>query len=235
MAKTLQIVAAIVAKDEMVTRASVRLAGVVNEGKVVSDVRIVDSTLPYEVKILSGLAELVSQMTDAGINGAVFIASSVMPRYLQARKLIDRHNAVDIMTTAWMKKNQHLDAYRDTFKALLASLRTAKNKGVLVIVRDIADLHRVKLDGAVGLNGLRLDIRSGINEEYGVRVIGSTRFAGSVVVRETADGVYGDIVEDSLFGKASSFVRYGDLAVRTAISLLPQVKVNPVTIASEKF
>lgn len=235
MAKTLQVVVSVVARDNVIARSSVRLEGTVDEGKVVCEAKTVEkSNLPYEVKVLRGLADIIDQMTVAGLAGTVMIASSVMPRYLQARKLVDRHNAVDIMTTAWMKKTEHVEDYRSAFKALLASMRRAKNNDILIMVRDVRELYRVKLEGAEGLAGTAVDIRNGISEEYGVRVLGNDRFAGTVKVRESVENgntvAYGEIIVDSLLGKAKSFNRYGRIAVKKAMSLLPAV----VTVEKEK-
>lgn len=224
MAK-LMVVVSVVARDSVIARASVRLAGTVDEGRVVTRTATVDAAAPWELKILSGLTTVVDEMSAAGVSGVVFIAGSVMPRFLQAKKLIDRHNAVDIMILPWMKKEGKEELYRAAFTNLLAALRRAKNRDVTVIVRDVRDLYKVKLEGAAGLVGTTVDIRNGISEEYGVRVIGNDRFAGKVIIREVSERgnivSYGEIIPDSLFGNAKSFTSYGKEAVAAALNLLP--------------
>lgn len=221
MAK-LMITVAVVARDDMVTRASVRLEGTVDAGKIVSEKMTVDAALPYEIKILTGVATVVDEMVSAGVSGAIFVSETVLPRLLQARKLLDRHNAVDIMTLPWMKKEGKEESYRATFGALLAALRRAKNHDIMIVFHSTKELYRVKLEGAEGLSGTVVMLRNGISEEYGVRVIGNDRFAGTVRVSEREGKVYGEIIVDTLFGRAKSFIVYGREAVKSAMSLLPE-------------
>lgn len=225
MAK-LMIAASVLARDNVVARASVRLEGTVDEGKVVTSVTEVDAALPYEIKVLHGLSVLVEEMAAAGVSGTVFVASRVFPRILLAFKLLDRHNAADIMILPWMKKEGLDKEYRDVFVELLAALRRARNHSVTVLVREICELYKVKLEGAEGFVGASVDLRSGISEEYGIRVINNDRFAGTVVVisREEKDNTvfYGEIVEDSLPGRARSFVEHGRKAVNSTLALLPK-------------
>ena len=224
LSNKLAVVAAVVARDDVAARASVRLAGTVEEGKVVTSTMTVSADMPYEVKILTGLAALIEEMAAAGVSGAVFTAGSVLPRYFQARKLISRHNAADIMILPWMKERK--EQYRAAFTALLAAMRRAKNRGITVIVHDTKELYRVRLEGAAGLSGTTVDIRAGISEEYGIRVINNDRFFGKVRVREVVERggeivTYGEIIADSLPAAAGSFLDHGRTAVKSAMSLLP--------------
>lgn len=216
------ITVAVVARDDTVTRASVRLEGTVDAGKIVSEKMTVDAALPYEIKILTGVTTVVDEMVSAGVSGAIFVSETVLPRLLQARKLLDRHNAVDIMTLPWMKKEEKEESYRAAFGALLAALRRAKNHDIMIVFHNTKELYRVKLEGAEGLAGTTVMLRNGISEEYGVRVIGNDRFAGTVRVSEREGKVYGEIIVDTLFGRAKSFIVYGREAVKSAMSLLPE-------------
>lgn len=218
----LMITVAVVARDDTVTRASVRLEGTVDAGKIVSEKMTVDAALPYEIKILTGVTTVVDEMVSAGVSGVIFVSETVLPRLLQARKLLDRHNAVDIMTLPWMKKEGKEESYRAAFGALLAALRRAKNHDIMIVFHNTKELYRVKLEGAEGLSGTTVMLRNGISEEYGVRVIGNDRFAGTVRVSEREGKVYGEIIVDTLFGRAKSFIVYGREAVKSAMSLLPE-------------
>ena len=124
-----------------------------------------------------------------------------------------------------MKTDGKEEIYREAFGTLLTAMRRAQNRGITVIVHDVRELYKVKLEGAEGLAGITVDIRNGISEEYGVRVIGNDRFAGKVIVRDVVENgntvAYGEIVVDSLVGKAKSFIGYGRIAVKEAMALLP--------------
>lgn len=233
MAK-LMVVVTVVARDGIIGRSSVRLEGVVDAGKVVTTIAEISADLPYELKVLRGVATVVDEMAAAGVSGAVFVADGVLPRLLQARKLIDRHNSVDIMILPWMKKDGREEEYRETFTALLASLRRAKNRDITVVFHSTKELWKVRLEGAEGLAGTTVDIRNGISEEFGVRVVGNDRFAGKIIVRESVEKgstvAYGEIVVDSLVGRAKSFIGYGREAMAAAMALLPEFTVRETTV-----
>lgn len=225
MAK-LMIAASVLARDNVIARASVRLEGTVDAGKVVTDKTTVDPALPYEIRVLHGLSVLIEEMAAAGVSGTVFVASRVFPRILLAFKLLDRHNAADIMILPWMKQEGLDKEYHEVFIELLAALRRAKNRKVTVLVREIYELYKVRLEGAEGLVGASVDLHNGISEEYGVQVVGNDRFAGTVVVISREERgrtvLYGEIVEDSLPGRAKSFIEYGRKAVNSTLALLPK-------------
>lgn len=231
MKKKLQVVATVMARDDQVVRVSKRLEGTVDAGKVVVEKHEVIATLPYEVKVLFGLTELVEQMVKYNVNGTIFVADSVAPRIFQAKKLIGTHNAADIMITSWMKASGEKAEYYAAFSVLLTALRRARNNDVLVIVKPVSELWRVRLNGADGLaDGTLVDIKNGISEKLGVQVIGSSRFAGTVTVKRRTERngsvtVYGDIVYESLSDKAAAFAVAGRAVVAAAMSELPSSAV----------
>ena len=104
--KKLNVVLTVVARDNVVVRVSKRLQGTVDVGKEVIDKKAVDASLPYELKVIFGLSAVISEMTKAGVNGSIFVADSVIPRLLQAKKVTKKHNAVDIMMTSWMMMSE---------------------------------------------------------------------------------------------------------------------------------
>lgn len=239
--KNLQVIVAVGARDNMITRASVRLEGTIEAGKVVVAKKTVDAAAPLEAKVLAGLAAVISEMADAGVSGAVVIPDRYVPRYLQARKLRDKHNAVDIMVLPWMKGEAE-KFYRGSFSALLAAMRKAENKGVFIPVSGIGEtLRRVTLAGCENIpDGTVLSIEGGIDTASRETVVRNGRFYGDVsVVRDVdkngAAVVYGEIIVESLRGKAKSFVEYGRTAVTAAYGQLPFPKtaavVEPVEVA----
>lgn len=238
--KNLQVIVAVGARDNMVARASVRLEGTVNEGKVVVAKKTIDAAAPLETKVLSGLAAVMSEMADAGVSGAIVIPDKYIPRYLQARKLRDKHNAVDIMVLPWMKKDGAESYYCNSFSALLAALRKAENKGVFIPVSGIGEtLRRVSLVGCENIpDGTVLSVKGGAVN--GKAVVRNSRFYGDVsVVRDVdkngAAVVYGEILVESLQGKAKSFVLYGRTAVTAAYGQLPFPKTAAIVEVAGNF
>lgn len=233
--RRLQIAAAVVAKDDTVVRASVRLGG---EGKAVIDKVTVETSAPWETRVLGMLARTIEQMATAGISGAIFIGDRAMPRYLQAVKMIDRHNGVEMMTLPWMKVNPEvLESYRKAARELLAALRKARNVGIIAIVRGMSELWKVKLEGEsevlLSLEGKAVDIRAGISEEFGIRVVGNKRFYGSVIVKSLKDSFEGKIVDESLSSKALEFLTRARKAVHLGFDQLPREKFGFEDISEE--
>lgn len=239
--KNLQVIVAVGARDNMIARASVRLEGTIEAGKVVVAKKTVDATAPLEAKVLAGLAAVISEMADVGVSGAVVIPDRYVPRYLQARKLRDKHNAVDVMVLPWMKGEAE-KFYRDSFKMLLTALRKAENKDVFIPVSGIGEtLRRIPLVGCENIpDGAILSVKGGIDTASGETVVRNNRFHGDVsVVRDIdkngAAVVYGEILVESLQGKAKSFVLYGRTAVAAAYGQLPFPKTaaiaEPVEVA----
>jgi len=233
--KILKIAVAVGARDNMIARASVRLEGTIEAGKVVVAKKTVDATAPLEAKVLAGLAAVISEMADAGVSGAVVIPDRYVPRYLQARKLRDKHNAVDVMVLPWMKGEAE-KFYRDSFKMLLTALRKAENKDVFIPVSGIGEtLRKVSLIDCENIpDGTVLSVKGGAVN--GKAVVRNSRFYGDVKVVRDVDKngtavVYGEILVESLQGKAKSFVLYGREAVKAAWSLLPAVVSSSTAIA----
>lgn len=103
--KTLRVISAVVARDTVVVRASVRLAGVVGAGKVTIVKDETKSEYPWEVKVLSGVSKLVEDMADEGISGAVVVSNRIYPRVLQALKVVGGPKAINKMMLPWMEKD----------------------------------------------------------------------------------------------------------------------------------
>lgn len=229
MAK-LMIAASVLVRDNKVVRASVRLDGTVDAGRVVTSELEVDAALPYEIRVLHGLSVLVEEMSASGVSGTVFVASNIFPRILLAFKLLDRHNAAAMMVLPWMKKEGLAEQYHEVFVELLAALRRARNRKVTVLIREVRELYKVRLEGAEELEGASVALKNGISEEHGVRVVGNDRFVGTVVVtrREERGSTvfYGEIVEDSLPDRARSFIEKGRTAVKSAMALLPEFVIK---------
>ena len=189
--------------------------------------------LPYEIKILSGFIKVGWELVKANLNAAIFIPETVVPRVWQAQKHLDRHNAVEILMTDWMKKMDNSKAYYDTFKEMLKMLRSAKNKGCIIIPKAISELRWVNLEGnAEELLGRKLLFFEGKNED-GIKVKGNSRFHGEVLVtlRENYKGeqfISGKIVINSLPEKAKNFLEKTDKAFKAAIDSLPHNEVKEV-------
>ena len=233
--RRLQIAAAVAAKDDTVVRASVRLGG---EGKAVIDKVTVKASAPWETKVLGMLARTIEQMANAGISGAIFIGDRAMPRYLQAVKMTDRHNGVEMMTLPWMKVNPEvLESYQRAARELLAALRRARNAGIVAIVRGMSELWKVKLEGEsevlLSLEGKAVDIRAGISEEFGIRVTGNRRFYGRVIVKSLEGSFEGKIIDESLSGKALEFLTRARKAVHLGFDQLPGEKFGFGEISEE--
>lgn len=230
--ESLKVVVAVGARDDIVARASVRLAGTVEEGKMVKAANVVDAAAPLETKVLFGLAAVIAEMADAKVSGAVVIPDRYILRYLQARKLRDKHNAVDIMVLPWMKGETE-KFYRGSFSALLAAMRKAENKGVFIPVSGIGEtLRRVTLAGCEDIpDGTILSVEGGAFN--GKAVVRNSRFYGDVSVVRKDGVVYGEIIVESLRDKARSFVEHGRTAVTAAYGMLPKtakVAAPPVAV-----
>lgn len=236
--KKLNVVLTVVARDNVVVRVSKRLQGTVDVGKEVIDKKAVDASLPYELKVIFGLSAVISEMTKAGVNGSIFVADSVMPRLLQAKKVMKKHNAVDIMMTSWMIKSNDCENYRKAFLALLRALRSAENNDVLVIFKPISELWKIKLEGADNIpDGTVVELKNGISERYGCRAIGSNRFVGSVTVKRyqvsNKEVVFGEIHDDTLNSKALDFLAAARSIVKSAMAALPP-KVDTAAVVEVK-
>lgn len=228
MENKLAVSVVIVAKGDTVVRSSVRLDSCISSGKIVVDKTTVNAGLPYEIKILYGFVKVGRELIKAGLNAAVFLPEIVAPRVWQAQKFLGKHNAVELMTPVWMRESKFSKDYAKAIGETLAMLRSARNKGVMIISKSIAELRWVNLEGnAEEFLGLRIPLHEGKNDEYGIRIKGNTRFHGEVLItlRKNYKGeefVAGEIIKNSLTDKAKSFLEKTDKALGEAFNSLPK-------------
>lgn len=230
--KSLAVAIAIVAKGDTVVRSSIRLDSCVDSGKIVVDKITVNEGLPYEVRILGGFVKVGRELIKASLNAAVFLPEIVAPRVWQAQKFLRRHNAIELMTPVWMRESKFKEDYAKAIGETLAMLRSARNKGIIIIPKMISELRWVNLEGHVEeLLGLRIPLHEGKNDEYGIRVKGNARFHGEVLItlRKNYKGeefVAGEIIKNSLTDKAKSFLEKTDKALGEAFNSLPKTILN---------
>lgn len=239
MENKLAVSVVIVAKGDTVVRSSVRLDSCVNSGKIVVDKTTVEAGLPYEVKILSGFVKVGRELIKAGLNAAVFLPEIVTPRVWQAQKFLGKHNAVELMTPIWMMESKFSKDYAKAIGETLAMLRSARNKGVMIIPKMISELRWVNLEGPVEeLLGLTISLKEGKNDDYGISVKGNNHFYGDIriTLRKNYKGeefVCGEIIKTSLPDKARRFLEMTDKALKAAFDNLPTSTVE--ISAAENF
>lgn len=239
--KTLRVISAVVARDTVVVRASVRLAGVVGAGKVTIVKDETKSEYPWEVKVLGGVSKLVEDMADEGISGAVVVSNRIYPRVLQALKVVGGPKAINKMMLPWMEKDGMGDFWKETLNNLLNSLRSAKKKGVVVNFIKVTNLYHIDIlpvtdnQGKVA-GGTIGTFKKGLCEELNLYAPWNKLFSGSVkLYYDHKDNLYGDIIVSSLAEGAADFLNSGRAAVDAAMGELPKVTVNEVALMTDKF